>query len=318
MKFLLSFIVVALLVLAGPAHAQQSGPQVVTSIKPVHSLVSAVMKGVGEPHLIVRGFSSPHAYSMKPSDAQALQRAKLVFWIGPQLESFLRAPLAALSHAPNTIALANIAGVEKRRRLGRDRHQSKEHAEHIDHTKHDEHEGHSHAAGQYDMHIWLDPQNAIAIVKAVQVALSASDPHHSEAYEANAEETISKLQQLIPAVRKDLADARGRPFVVFHDAYSYFEHRFDLHAAAAIAVHPETPPGAKRLTEIRKEIRELGVICVYAEPQFSPKLVALLIDGTKAKAAELDPLGARLSAGPNHYFDLIRQLTASFKTCLTP
>ena len=148
------------------------------------------------------------------------------------------------------------------------------------------------------------------------MALSASDPDHSEAYKANAERTISKLQQLMSAVQTDLANARGKPFVVFHDAYSYYEHRFDIYAAAAIAVHPETPPGAKRLKEIRKQIRELGVVCIYAEPQFSPKLVALLANGTNAKAAELDPLGARLSAGPDHYFDLIRQLTASFKTCL--
>ncbi len=287
--------------------AGSSAPSVVASIKPVHSLVAAVMKGAGEPHLIVRGLASPHAYSMRPSDARALQKAKLVFWIGPEFESFLKAPITALSGGASAVALADAPGVEKRRRKGRDR-------EH-DHDR--GHEDHDHGSGTFDMHLWLDPHNAIAIVKAARDALSAVDPENAALYSANSQKTVAQLQDLSAAVRSELSGLADRPFIVFHDAYSYFEHRFGLHAAAAITVNPETLPGAKRLSAIQARIRKLGVVCVFAEPQFSPKLVALVTEGTRAKPARLDPLGALEEAGPGHYSKLIRQLAASFRGCLS-
>jgi len=306
MKTLLAAIFSALLAVATPAWAQKPGLTVVTSIKPVHSLVAAVMKGAGKPHLIVRGLSSPHAYSMRPSDARALQQAKLIFWIGPEFEAFLRAPLSALSHGPKIVAMAEIQGIEKRRLP--DRHHDHDHAD----------EGNDHPSGPFDLHLWLDPHNAIAMVRAAETALAAADPGNAALYRSNSQETIVGLQRLTASVEKGLSGVRGRPFIVFHDAYAYFEHRFGLRAAAAIAVNPETPPGAKRVAEIQARISELGVVCVFAEPQFSSKLVALLTEGTGAKPAHLDPLGALSEPGPEHYPKLIRQLAASFRDCLSP
>ena len=357
MKRLTFSLFAALFALTSQAWAGQAAPPVVTTIKPVHSLVAAVMEGAGTPHLIVRGLASPHGYSMRPSDATALQEAKLVFWIGPDFELFLRSPLKALSHGPNVVALANAPGVEKRLLKDRDRkkehdhddhgkdehkhekhaedehkhekhaedeHKHEKHAEdehkHEKHAKdehgHDEH-GHDHGDSPYDMHLWLDPQNAIAIVKAAQKALSAADTANAELYRANAEKTIAALNDLMAQIKGDLAGLGKRPFIVFHDAYSYFEHRFGLEASAAIAINPEVKPGAKRVSDIQDRIRKNGVVCVFAEPQFPAKLVTLVTEGTDAKTGELDPLGARNEAGPAHYPALIRQMANSFKDCLS-
>ena len=168
------------------------------------------------------------------------------------------------------------------------------------------------------MHVWLDPHNAIAMVRAAEAALVAADPGNAALYRSNSRQTVDELQRMSQSVAKGLAGVRDRPFIVFHDAYAYFEHRFGLRAAAAISVNPETLPGAKRISEIQARIRELGVVCVFAEPQFSPKLVTLLTDGTGAKPAQLDPLGALSEAGPDHYPNMIRQLAASFSKCLSP
>lgn len=303
---LLMLFVASFLAFSTSAGAQDSGPAVVTSIKPVHSLVSAVMKGAGTPHLIVDGFKSPHAYSLRPSDARALQKAKLVFWIGPQFEAFLSAPVAALAGGITSVPLSEATGVEKRRLPERGHGHG-----------HEEHDEHDHSS-RYDLHVWLDPNNAIAMVAAAQKALSIVDPANAALYAANGGKMTEQLRDLTSSIQADLASVRERPYVVFHDAYSYFEHRFGLHAAAAIAVNPETPPGAKRLKAIRRKITELGVVCVFAEPQFSPKLVSLLTEGTAVKAAELDPLGARQKAGAEQYPALIRQLASSFKSCLLP
>ncbi len=373
-------IFAALLALASPAWAGQSAPGVVTSIKPVHSLVSAVMEGAGTPHLIVRGLASPHGYSMRPSDATALQKAKLVFWIGPDFEIFLRSPLEAVSHNPKLVALVDAPGVEKlllkdrdregghdehghddhghkkeakhehghddhghkkeaKHEHGHDDHDHKKEAKdehgHDDHdhkkeAKHehgheehakdehgDDHHGHDHGDSPYDMHLWLDPQNAIAIVKAAEKALSEADPDNAELYSKNASKTVAAINDLMTKIKGELAGLSKRPFIVFHDAYAYFENRFGLEASAAIALNPEVQPGAKRVSDIQNRIREKGIVCVFAEPQFPSKLVSLVTEGTNAKTGELDPLGSRNEAGPAHYTALIRQMADSFRSCLS-
>lgn len=310
MTRLLMLIFASFLAFSAPVAAKETGPSVVASIKPIHSLVSAVMKGVGTPHLIVKGFTSPHVYSLRPSDARALQDAQLIFWVGPNFENFMRAPIEALKGEFTSVPLSDVPGVKKRRLAERGTTHGHEHDEHA-------HDAHGHSDSPYDLHVWLDPNNAMAMVAAMQKALSTADPANAALYKTNGDQVIAQLEELTASVQADLAAVRDRPFVVFHDAYSYFEHRFDLHAAAAISVNPDTPPGAKRLKAIRRKIKELGVVCVFAEPQFSPKLVSLLTDGTGAKAGELDPLGARQPANADQYAALIRQLAGAIKTCLS-
>jgi len=302
---------------------------VVTSIKPVHSLVSGIMRGVGVPSLIIDGAGSPHTYSLKPSQAQQLQDAKLVFWIGDELETFLEGPIENIAQNAAVVKLIDAHDLKKIKfREGGmfDNHGHEEHG----HEKHDEHDHEKHAKKEHDdhghddhsqeesnPHVWLDPINAKAIVHEIEEALVKADPEHASIYEANANKMMDKLDSLVVELSDQLEPVHDKGFIVFHDAYQYFEQRFDMAAIGSIAVSPEVMPGAERLRELRKKISELNATCVFSEPQFEPKLVDTLIDGTGARTGLLDPLGASLTKGPDLYFQLLRNMASSFKKCLT-
>lgn len=304
-------------VLFAPNDADASGDEaVVVSIKPIHSLVAAVMKGVGEPHLIVRGFASPHTYVMKPSDASALGNARAVFWIGPELERFLEKPIVTLAPDARVVSLAGIDGLTTLKfREGGPFEGHEEHEEHEGHeagSSHDEHE-----TGETDMHLWLDPVNAAAMVQAIGRALSRTFPEHAAEFQANAASLAKDLGALTDELTRELSTVRHRPFIVFHDGYQYFERRFGLKAAGSVTVNPDVGPGARRVSEIRDKVARLGASCVFAEPQFESRLVQVVTQGTKTTVGVLDPLGAYLEDGPELYFELMRAMAKSIKTCLS-
>ncbi|MDK1386768.1 zinc ABC transporter substrate-binding protein ZnuA [Sinorhizobium sp. 8-89] len=330
MKSTPALLFASTVLLSSPAWAD--APNVVASIKPVHSLVASIMEGVGEPSLIVEGGASPHTYNMKPSNAAALQEAKVVFWVGHDLEAFLDKPLEALGSNAKVVELGEAPGLEKLKfREGgafeahdEEGHEGEDHgAEEAAHEGHEEHAGeqeaaheHEHAEGEFDMHMWLDPMNAKAMAAEIEKALAEVDPENAAAYEAN----LAKVNQRLDALDKHLAETvapvQDKPFVVFHDAYQYFEHRYKVRVAGSITVSPEVLPGAERLSEIRAKIKELGATCVFAEPQFEPKLINVVIEGTPAKSGTLDPEAATLDAGPDLYFQMMENIGASMKSCL--
>jgi zinc transport system substrate-binding protein len=296
---------------------------VVTSIKPVHSLVSSVMKGVGSPYLILDGASSPHTYSLKPSEARKLQDAELVFWMGDEIETFLKEPIKNISGSAAIIKLLNAHGLKRIEFReggmfddhGHDDH--KEHAEKEHDHGHDDHEKHdNHAHGEIDPHVWLDPVNAIALVHEIEEALVKADPAHAAVYEENARKLRSQLNSLVSELRDQLEPVQDKGFIVFHDAYHYFEQRFDVSAVGSITVSPEVLPGAQRISELREKIMSLSATCIFSEPQFEPKLVKSLVEGSGAKTGVLDPLGASIASGPDMYFQLLRNMASSIKTCL--
>jgi ABC-type Zn2+ transport system, periplasmic component/surface adhesin len=298
----------ALVLAATPAMAD--APKVVASIKPVHSLVAAVMQGVGEPALIVRGAASPHTYALKPSDAKALADADLVFWIGPELEGFLAKPLQATASKATAIELLEAKGVTLLDAREGGAWEAHHHGDGHDHSHHE------HGHEEVNTHIWLDPGNARAMVAAIADALAARDAVHAAAYKANAERTAQSIDALDAELKAALAPVADKPFVVFHDAYQYFEAHYGLNGVGAITVSPERRPSAKRLSDIRARITALGAACVFAEPQFEPALVDTIVDGTKAKKGVLDPEGAALADGPDLYPTLMRSIAASLKGCL--
>jgi len=300
----------AVLFAATPALAE--APKVVASIKPVHSLVASVMQGVGEPALVVRGAASPHTYSMKPSDAKALAEADLVFWIGPELEGFLAKPLKATAKKAKTVELLEVQGVSLLDAREGGAWDSHGHEKAHDHSSAKHEHGHEEA----NTHIWLDPDNARAMVDAIAAALTQKDPANAAAYKANAERTARGIDDLDAELKAMLAPVKGKPFVVFHDAYQYFEAHYGLNGVGAITVNPERRPSAKRLSDIRAKITSLGAACVFAEPQFEPALVDTIVEGTSARKGTLDPEGADLSDGPDLYFTLMRNVAASLKGCL--
>jgi zinc transport system substrate-binding protein len=295
----------ACLLLAATAAQAIADVSVTVSIKPIHSLVAAVMKGVGEPGLIVKGGTSPHTYTLAPSDAEMLQKAQVIFWIGHELEAFLEKPLEALPSSATAVSLMDNKGLRLlpvREGNGFDSHE------------HDSSEEHAHGAN--DPHVWLDPRNAAVMVDEIAATLARVDPANAQHFTSNAGKTKQQLAALESDITFDVAPLRGKQFITFHDAFQYFERRFGIPSSGAIAIHPESPPGAKTIREFRERIQSAKVHCVFSEPQFDPKLVNLVIEGTEVKTGVLDAEAGTLEPGPALYELLLRSIARSLKDCL--
>lgn len=325
----------ALLTSLAFAGIARAAPDVVVSIKPLHALVTQVMEGVAEPGLLVAGNASPHTYTMRPSDAALLEGADIVFWTGHGMELFLESALDSLAGDAVVVELAEAPGIallpvreggafEAHDHGGHDHghdndHDHEEGHDHShegdDHAHYDhDHAGHHHGAG--DMHFWLDPDNAVHMVEAIAASLSEADPENAATYAANAEQAVAGLEALSGEIETALAPLADRSFIVFHDAYQYFETRFGLTVAGSITVSPEVAPGAARIAELRGRLAELGATCVFAEPQFEPAVVQTIIEGTEARAGILDPEGGTIPPGRDHYAQLLRNLATGLTDCL--
>ena len=282
--------------------ASKADIKVVTSIKPIHSLVSYVMDGVGTPDLIVDGYNSPHGFSLKPSHAKMLQEADMVVYVGEGIEEFLEKPLESISKNSVKFELMNQSGIKKlkfrERNIFGDHddhddhgHGKKKKDDHDDHDDHDHdkkvkkedhddhgHDDHGHGHGEFDPHIWLDPMNAKIIIKKVANQLSKLDKDNSSAYKSNSKKALKEIDNFIKQVKSDInKDAK---VVVFHDAYQYFEKRFDVNIIGALTVNTDVLPGAEQLAEIREVIEHEKVTCVLSEPQFNPDIVKTIANDT--------------------------------------
>ena len=355
------------------ASGARADVDVVVSIKPIHSLVAAVMEGAGTPRLLLEGASSPHTYAMRPSEARAIANADVVFWVGDSLESFLANAIDSLAPEAEVVELidtpsltllkvreggafdahdhghghgahgdheADHAEAHEDHEDGHADHAAHDHdddeghedghAEHAadahegeadghdDHAHNDPHHGHSEHHNEFDPHIWLDPRNAQAMVAHIASVLEAADPDNAALYAANAERRIGEIDTLTAELNETLSPVRDRSFVVFHDAYHYLEVRFGVDAVGSITISPEIMPGASQLAEIRERIETLGPTCVFAEPQFTPKLVDVVVEGTEARTGVLDPLGAEIPAGIDQYDALMRTNVEAMRSCLLP
>jgi len=292
--------------------------RVVASIKPIHSLVSYIMDGIGKPDVIVDGYNSPHNFSLKPSHAKMLENADLVIWIGEDLENFLEKPLNTIAKKAKNLEIMDLKGIKKydfREKNIFDAHDDhKEHDDHKghdDHKEHDDHKGHNH--GEHDPHLWLDPMNAKVIVKEITKELIKLDSSNSSIYKSNSNKALAELDKLIKDIKNDLnKDLR---FVVFHDAYQYFENRFGIQVLGALTINPDVKPGAEQLSEIREIIEHEKVNCLFSEPQFNPAIIKSIAKDMKIKTGILDPLGAKLDKGKDLYFNLLKNMSTSFKGC---
>ena len=285
--------------------------EVVVSLKPLHALVAGVMGDTGEPRLMMSGAASPHTYQMRPSDAEVLNAADLVVWVGEGMERFLDRPIAVLGSGADVVTLHEAAGME----LLPNREGGIWHDEQAE-VHVDEHDDHGHDHDEFDMHVWLDPGNAARIVDVVADALVRIDPARAETYRANAKATRMRIGVLESSLHERLAPMRQRAFIVFHDGYGYFEHAFGLNGKGAVAVDPARPPSAKRLAELRGALAEHDIRCVFTEPQFEPDLVRTVIEGTAIRTAALDPLGVDVDPGPDAWFEIMRGLGDSVADCL--
>jgi len=325
--------------------------KVVASIKPIHSLASYLMDGVGKPDLIVDGYASPHGFAMKPSHAKMLQEADLIFWVGEDLEAFLEKPLKSIAKKAEKIELMatkNLNVLKFRERNIFDEHDHDDHGQddhakkkddhddhdhdkkakkdddhdhdhdHDSHAKkedghddHDDHDGHHH--GEFDPHIWLDPINAKAILNEMVEHLIENDAANASIYKKNLDKALNELDKLTMNVMTDLNKSTAS--IVFHDAYQYFEERFNVNVLGAFTVNTDVMPGAEQLKEIREIIEHDNVSCVFSEPQFNPDIINAVAKDMNIKTGVLDPLGATLNPGKGLYFDLIKNMSSSFKGC---
>jgi zinc transport system substrate-binding protein len=336
-KLPLILSIISLLTFISPVNAQI---KVVASIKPIHSLASYLMDGVDKPDLIVDGYASPHGFALKPSHAKMLQNADLIFWVGEDLESFLEKPLKSIAKKAEKIELMEIKGLNKLE--FRERNIFEEHDDHKEHGhkedkhghkedkhghkedkhghkedkhghKEDKHDHHEHAHGEHDPHIWLDPMNAKIILSEMTEHLIENDQENASKYKANLKKAHKDLDKLTKKVKSELN--KDFKSIVFHDAYQYFEKRFDVNVLGAFTVNTDVLPGAEQLSEIREVIEHEKVSCVFSEPQFNPDIIKAVAKDTNIKTGVIDPLGATLNPGKILYFDLINNMSKSFKGC---
>jgi zinc transport system substrate-binding protein len=305
----------------GWGAARADDLNVVATIKPIHAIAAAVMTGVAEPKLLLDGATSPHTFSLKPSDAKALAAASVVFRVSDGLEPFMNKVIRSLPKSVEVVTLEKVPGLTlyPLRSGGPFEDHEQGHGHGQSRGKGGKHKhGHSHDTSKNatDGHLYLDPANAALIATHMAEVLGKAHPTGADRFKANAETFGGEMVALTAEIEARTKPLAGRPYIVFHDAYQYFEHRFGLEAAGSVTVSPDVAPSARRLTALRRKIGELKAVCVFSEPQFEPRILTTVTEKTGARRGILDPLGAALPAGPAHYAALLRGLASGLETCL--
>jgi len=291
--------------------ADQKPISVVASIKPIHSLVAAVMGDIGTPHLLLEAPTSAHHFTLKPSQARRLQAADIVFWVGPTMEQPLTKALATLAPQAQTLPLIESAGLVlinfDEVAPAHEKHDHEKHDKHDEHAKHDDH--------LINPHIWLDPQNAKIMLGVIAARLAKADPENASTYAANADLMAARLATLETDITSQLASYSAARFLVLHDAHVYFERRFGLRNYGAITTEPDVMPTASRVKALRDELREHHFDCIFTEPFLGQKAVALIAEGSKVSIGTLDPIASNLPAGAQLYPDLLISYAKALQSC---
>ena len=304
-------------------RALTEAPKVVVDIAPVHSLVSMVMKGVGEPTLIIPANASPHDYTLRPSAAKALQNADIIFWMGSSLTPWLDRATTTLMKDAQMIALLDTEDtiiLEVRDELTFDADHG-DHQEHEDHDEHDEHKDHvsehkdGHEHHGIDPHAWLSAKNASVWLSVIAAHLSEIDPKNKETYKTNAAVGQKNITDLATDISKTLSGVQGRSFIVYHDAFQYFENDFNFTAAGAISPSDAAPVSPARIAAIRSMIEKEGIDCILSEPQYSQGLIQSVSSGTEVNLGIIDAIGAGITIGPDLYNTLMRNMAKTFADC---
>ncbi len=270
--------------------------QIIVTIKPLHSLVAAVMEGSGDmPVLLVDGKDSPHTFHLRPSQMDVLQHADIVFYMGDGFELFMGKVFETLPPSVKRAPMDNVPGLTLYPTRFNDGDE-----------------------GPTDMHLWMSIANAKRMVAEITRRLSEIAPVNQTYYETNAKKLAAKLDALDAELKTRTKPLKDKPFVVFHDAYQYFEAAYGLQTAGAVTLHPEQGVSAKHVLEIRTKIKSAAAACVFREPSFNARVVDNVLDGTSAKSGVLDPEGALLAPGPELYFQLMRGIADGLSRCLIP
>jgi zinc transport system substrate-binding protein len=322
------FTIITLLFISNTAVFASETKGVITTIQPINALVNAVIGNTGGSTLLIPSEVSPHEFKLKPSDVKTLQDGNIIFYISNHLESSIT---KVFKNLPKNIKIINLMEETGINHLAiRDNEAWERHDHHDDHDKHakkdDDHDDHDKHAKkdddhddhekEDDVHIWLDPDNAIKIIQKVNKELSLLFPENSQIYNKNATNIINKITELKSELKEELLSIKDKPYIVFHDAYQYFEKVFGLNAVGSIALEDDVATSPKQISYIRNKIIKSNVSCVFQEPQFDSKLVKTVVEGTDAKIGTLDPLGVDIANKKNFYLQLLRNMSKSLKKCL--
>ena len=285
-----------------PAQAEV---RILTSIKPLQLIAAAVQDGVGSPQVLLPPGASPHNYALRPSDVRRVRDSDLLYWIGPDMESFL--PRVLKNRTLPTVDVQSLPGM-------RLRHFAADSASHEEEDP-DEHD-HDHRPGSLDAHLWLSSFNARVIAAKMAADLSAADPANAARYSSNAKAFSTRLDTLDTRIKARVAGISGKPYFVFHEAFDYFEDAYGLKHAGVFSVAAEVQPGAQHVAAMRKRLTEMGKTCVFSEPPLRPRLAETLTAGLPAKLAELDALGSDTPINAQGYELLLSTLGDDLVGCL--
>ena len=276
-----------------------SASEVIVTIRPLHSLVQAVMGNSGKARLLVDQ-ASPHQFSLKPADIKAVQKAKICFFVDEEFEFFLKKVLP-LNPNLKKVPFSQIKGILLLPLRTSD----------------------SWVLGSYktrsfskissnDMHLWLNPKNAEFFVNRVAQDLAEIYPQNRSLYLKNAKKISQKLLALDNKIQKNLKGSIHKSYLVFHDAYQYFENRYKLSPSGVILVHPEKGLSIARLRYLRKQIKKRGIKVVFSEPQFPSRVVDVICENLPVRHLSIDPLGISLPLDENLYFQMMETLAQKF------
>jgi len=314
------FSILALFICTGVNVFATETTGVISTIQPINSLVSAVIGNTGKSITIIPSEQSPHDFKLKPSDVKVLQNGNIIFYVSNHLESSIT---KVFKNLPKNIKLINLmeeSGVNHlaiRDNDAWERHDHHGHDDHDDHDKHGKkHDDHDDHEKEDDVHVWLSPDNAIKIVQKVNKVLSLYFPENSKIYNDNTTKFIDKIRNLKMELVKELSPIKNKPYIVFHDAYQYFEKTFELNAVGSVALEGDIASSPKQISLIKDKIVKSKALCVFQEPQFDSKLVKIVVEGTDAKIGTLDPLGVNISENKDFYLQLITNMAKSLKECL--
>ena len=290
------FSIIALFICTGVNVFATETTGVISTIQPINSLVSAVIGNTGKSITIIPSEQSPHDFKLKPSDVKVLQNGNIIFYVSNHLESSIT---KVFKNLPKNIKLINLmeeSGVnhlairdndawERHDHHGHDDHDDhdkhgKKHDDHDDHDKHGKkHDDHDDHEKEDDVHVWLSPDNAIKIVQKVNKVLSLYFPENSKIYNDNTTKFIDKIRNLKMELVKELSPIKNKPYIVFHDAYQYFEKTFELNAVGSVALEGDIASSPKQISFIKDKIVKSKASCVFQEPQFDSKLVKIVVEG---------------------------------------
>jgi len=292
----LSFSILLYLLILPLAHA--SAPDILVTLKPIHSLVSNLTNGITQPKLLIKGFQSPHNYTMRPSDRRLIKQADIIIFTGPTIEGFMPDIVNSLNNK-HIIDLSQIPGL------------------HTLPTRLMLQTGHKHGNTEYDGHIWLSIQNAKHIIEYLYTQFITHDPEHKNQYTANKNRTISRLNNLNKKIHEQMKQVSDKAFLMFHDAFQYFENEQGLKKAFFVTSTPDHKIGIRQIKNLRLKIQEQQISCVFYEPPQIPRILHTITEDRTIKVLALEPLGTNFMAGEDLYFKLLTNISKQLYSCLT-